>query len=275
MRTFQARGVISREKPVTDCTYMHSPCKYGLLPYLFDSPLQQASWERENGCIRKANICSRLSMPHQTCIDTLNLLDTIHYVCKPPKIPIRVSCAMIVTPGYLKQMQCSFQQAGTQRRFPPKYLKALFRLSRVHQISRKALISGNYNCSVILGQLQCFRHFKGFCSVLFPENSTCDLKLYESENSSLRHIFESENFRFFVFTKNSLTWVVKYEKLHFRKSQGIYQISFENCTFRNFVYLVRTVIQKFLAVTSNRKFQAIFASSEENSRRLPLFYRRT
>ena len=46
----------------------------------------------------------------------------------------------------------------------------------------------------------------------------------ESENfcdSSLHHILESENFRFPFSKKNSVTWVVKYEKLNFRKSYGI------------------------------------------------------
>ena len=41
-----------------------------------------------------------------------------------------------------------------------------------------------------------------------------------------RNRIESENFGFFL--ENSVTWVVKYEKLNFRKSQGIYYISFEN-----------------------------------------------
>ena len=44
--------------------------------------------------------------------------------------------------------------------------------------------------------------------------------IYESENfsdSSLHHILESENFRLPFSTKNSVTWVVKYKKLHLRK----------------------------------------------------------
>ena len=57
-------------------------------------------------------------------------------------------------------------------------------------------------------------------SVFFPENFRCNLAFYESENfsdSSLHHILESENFRFPFSTKNSVTWVVKYKKLHLRK----------------------------------------------------------
>ena len=43
----------------------------------------------------------------------------------------------------------------------------------------------------------------------FPVNFRCNFKFYEKENfsdSSLRRIFESENFRFPFSTKNSLTW---------------------------------------------------------------------
>ena len=56
---------------------------------------------------------------------------------------------------------------------------------------------------------------------------------YECANfpdSSLNHIFESENFRFRFSTKNSITWGVKCDKLSFRKSLEIYERSFENCT---------------------------------------------
>ena len=55
----------------------------------------------------------------------------------------------------------------------------------------------------------------------FPEKFRCNLTFNESENfsdSSLHHILESENFRFPFSKKNSVTWVVKYEKLNFRKS---------------------------------------------------------
>ena len=50
----------------------------------------------------------------------------------------------------------------------------------------------------------------------FSENFRCNLTYSESENfsdSSLHHIFESENFRLPFFTKNSLTWGMKCEKL--------------------------------------------------------------
>ena len=53
-------------------------------------------------------------------------------------------------------------------------------------------------CSVILGELESFRNYKGL-QYYFPEKCRCNLAHYEKENffdSSLHHIFESENFRF-------------------------------------------------------------------------------
>ena len=134
-------------------------------------------------------------------------------------------------------------------------LETLFRLSRLEMHSKWC-----YNiciCSVILGELKSFRNYKSLQALqyYFPENVRCNLTFYESENfsdSSLHHILESENFRFpFHFSKkNCVTWVIKYEtfifyypgytiflrkmkrkRLNFRKSQRIYQISFENITW--------------------------------------------
>ena len=62
--------------------------------------------------------------------------------------------------------------------------------------------------SVILGQLESFRNYKGRLQYYFPENFRYNLKFYESNNfsdSSLHRIFESEHFRFPFSTKNSLT----------------------------------------------------------------------
>ena len=53
-------------------------------------------------------------------------------------------------------------------------------------------------CSVILGELEHFRNYKGF-SIIFPKILDAILTHYEKENvfdSSLHHILESENFRF-------------------------------------------------------------------------------
>ena len=49
----------------------------------------------------------------------------------------------------------------------------------------------------------------------FPENFSCNLTFFEIENSSdssLRHIFESENFRFPFCMKKIIPWGVKCEK---------------------------------------------------------------
>ena len=138
--------------------------------------------------------------------------------------------------------------------FLQNMLETLFWLSRLEMHSKWC-----YNifiCSVILGELKSFRNYQSLQALqyYFPENVRCNLTFYESENfsdSSLHHILESENFRFpFHFSKkNCVTWVIKYEtfifyypgytiflrkmkrkRLNFRKSQRIYQISFENIT---------------------------------------------
>ena len=55
-------------------------------------------------------------------------------------------------------------------------------------------------CSLILGELESFRNYKGFSINIFQKISfRCNLTFYESENfsdSSLDHISESENFSF-------------------------------------------------------------------------------
>ena len=50
----------------------------------------------------------------------------------------------------------------------------------------------------------------------FPENLRRSLKYYERKtfsDSSIRHIFSSENFRFPFSTKNNLTFGVKFQRL--------------------------------------------------------------
>ena len=51
----------------------------------------------------------------------------------------------------------------------------------------------------------------------FAENFRCNLTFYESEDFSVHNILESKNFRFPFSKKNSVSWVVKCEKLNFRK----------------------------------------------------------
>ena len=67
-------------------------------------------------------------------------------------------------------------------------------------------------CLVILGELESFRNYKGFSIILLKILDAIIITYYESENfsdSSLHHIFESENVWFPFCTKNSLTWAVK------------------------------------------------------------------
>ena len=115
---------------------------------------------------------------------------------------------------------CCFR--GTQRRFPPKCTENTFQpiqntfrsLEKHSKRHRKLCI-----CSVILGEHEPFRNFTAL-STIFPTFS----------NSSRHHIFESENFRFPFFCEKQPNLGNKMLKLNFRKSQGRYQIGFENCT---------------------------------------------
>ena len=76
-------------------------------------------------------------------------------------------------------------------------------------------------CLVILEELESFRNYKGFSIILQKILDAIIITYYESEtfsDSSLHHIFESENVRFPFFMENSLTWAVKCKELNFRKS---------------------------------------------------------
>ena len=71
-------------------------------------------------------------------------------------------------------------------------------------------------CSVILGELECFRNYN-----YFPENFRCNLAHYEKENCliPLSIAFLNPKIIGFLFLrKNSLTWDVKCEKSNFSKS---------------------------------------------------------
>ena len=124
---------------------------------------------------------------------------------------------------------------GTQRRFPPKYVentiqaiqKLLLDLWKCIRCGATKFLSVRSS----QGNLSLFEITRA--SVLFFRKFQVQfnaLRKREFCDSSLHHILESENFRFSFSTKTSVNWLVKYEKLNFRKSQGIYQISFENCT---------------------------------------------
>ena len=60
---------------------------------------------------------------------------------------------------------------GTQRRFPPKYMENTFKPTRSTFRSLEMQSEGRYKiciCSVILGELESFRNYKGF-SIIFPK----------------------------------------------------------------------------------------------------------
>ena len=83
-------------------------------------------------------------------------------------------------------------------------LKTLFSLARVLSVLYDLEMHskrGYKICifSVILGELESFRNFMQGFEYYFLENFRCYLTYYEREafsDSSLHHIFESENFRF-------------------------------------------------------------------------------
>ena len=111
---------------------------------------------------------------------------------------------------------------GTQRWFPPKTLKALFRLSRVLLDLKKYTLSGTIKFVSVLSSQGTFSLFEiTRASVFFPKNFRCNAMYYESDNvsdSSLHHIFNPKIIGFLFFAKNSLVGGVKSEKLNFRKS---------------------------------------------------------
>ena len=96
-------------------------------------------------------------------------------------------------------------------------LKSFFRISRVLWDLRGLYYFyqfGHPRGTWIFTKLQGIQYY-------FAENFRCNLTYYESENfsdSSLHHIFESENFRFSFCTKSSLTLAVKCKELNLKKS---------------------------------------------------------
>ena len=137
-------------------------------------------------------------------------------------------------------------------------LKTLFGLSRVLLDLQKYILSGAIKFISVrpcLGQLESFRNYQGFTDY-FPENFTAIHRFYESEIFLIPPLpiaFWIPKILGFPFSaKNSVIWGMKCEKLNFRKSQGIYQISFESCSIKG------TVIQKFLAFLKVQKILGNF-----------------
>ena len=133
--------------------------------------------------------------------------------------------------------KCYLRVKGTQRRFPPTYIENTFQAIQSTFRSLEMHSEGRYKiciCSAIHGQLESVRNYQVF-SITFPINFRCNLTFNESKKFfiliPLSIAFLNPKILGFLFTtKNSLTWGVKYEKLNFRKSQGIIKINFENCT---------------------------------------------
>ena len=141
--------------------------------------------------------------------------------------------------------------------------KSIFRSLEMHSKRRYTI----FICSVILGELESFRNYKGFSqpefhpitsSRYYSLSNVCiyfrkfqvhlkNLRKLDFSDCSVRRILESENLRFPFSAKNNVNWVVKHEELKFRKSQGIYKISFEN------LYMNGSFIQRFLAVLKQKK----------------------
>ena len=91
---------------------------------------------------------------------------------------------------------------NTQRRFPSKYIENT--LKAIQSTLRSLEIHSNRHCK--------FLSFRSSSKLLglqyyFPENFRCNLTYYESEDfsdSSLHHLFQSENVRFPFSTKPNL-----------------------------------------------------------------------
>ena len=106
--------------------------------------------------------------------------------------------------------QCEPPNRGTQR-------WSTFRSLEMHSKRHyKICIS-----SVVLGQLESrFRNYKGF-RIIFPKILDAILSFTKVRIFLIPLLIafsESENVRFPFSTKNRLTWVLKCEKLNFRKS---------------------------------------------------------
>ena len=149
---------------------------------------------------------------------------------------------------------------STERSFPPKYDENTFQAiqsTALEMHSRRPYKI--FICSVILGEMK----LQGL-QYYVSEKFRCNVKFYESENfsdSSLHHILESENFRFLLSKKNSVTWVVKCKKNRKKiKLQKIVGNLFEKLRK---LYMNGTSIQKFLAVLKQTKILGNICFSEQ------------
>ena len=154
-----------------------------------------------------------------------------------------------------------------QRRFPPKCIentfqgiKSTFRSLEIHSKRRyKTCI-----CSVVLGQLESFRNYKGL-RIIFPKNLDAILSFTKVRIFLIPlsiAFLESEHFRFPFSTNKRLTWVLKCEKFIMQKIVG------NLLDMLRKLYMNGTVIQKFLAFPKLQKILGNFCFFEE------VFYRK-
>ena len=132
--------------------------------------------------------------------------------------------------------------------------KGHFRLTCVAQ--KRCCLSSlvtDRNCNVYQHIWGCIQEYfqisllQGF-QYYFPENFRCNITYYESENFSDSFLHPKILSVHFC-TKICSARAVKCEKLNFRKSQGIYQVSMENSVERS--------SRNFSPFPSYRKLQAI------------------
>ena len=148
------------------------------------------------------------------------------------------------------------EQQGHPTKVCYKAWKTLFRLSRVPLIrSLEKHSKRRYKilfCSAILGELESFQNYKGF-SISFPKILGA---IYRFPKVRIFLIALSITFQnpksyrcpFSTTNRQSVTQVVKHQKLNVRKSQGIYQIEFQN--LHN---MKGSFIQKFLAFLKQKE----------------------
>ena len=116
--------------------------------------------------------------------------------------------------------------------------------------------------SVILWELESFGNYRGFCIIFRKILGAIQRFIKERIFSSLHHISESGNLRFPFSEENSVTWLVKYEKLNLRNFVGNLLDKLGK------LYMDGTFIYKFLAVLKQKKVLGNICFSEQ------IFYRK-
>ena len=136
---------------------------------------------------------------YQMCI--LYMLDYFNIISNGQEIMISWYC--VVQVGYVALGKTCWLIVirSTQRRVPPKYIKLKTLFTAIQSTFRSLEMHSKWHYNLYLFGLPrgswVFSKLQGLHYYL--PNSRCNSACYESENfsdSSLHHIFESENFRF-------------------------------------------------------------------------------